>query len=293
MDVERRGATRSGFTRRAVLGSLSALLAPLPALKAAETLRFGLTPVFLSDDLQLLADLKAYLETATGSPVELVTRRTYQEITALLVAGQLDAAWICGFPYVAFRDRLTLAAVPLWKGKPLYQSYLIAEVGRSVAGIGDLAGDLHAYSDPDSNSGFLVTQALLAERGFDRGTFFRRAIFTYGHRNVVRAVAAGLAQSGSVDGYVLEVLTNVEPELTRRVEIVRRSEWLGFPPIAAPRALEGTDRLVRIREAFTTMASAELGRRVLATLQLDGFVMAADALFDPIAEKVALVGSHS
>ena len=109
MDVERRGATRSGFTRRAVLGSLSALLAPLPALKAAETLRFGLTPVFLSDDLQLLADLKAYLETATGSPVELVTRRTYQEITALLVAGQLDAAWICGFPYVAFRDRLTLA----------------------------------------------------------------------------------------------------------------------------------------------------------------------------------------
>lgn len=109
----------------------------------------------------------------------------------------------------------------------------------------------------------------------------------------MRAVAAGLAQSGSVDGYVLEVLTNVEPELTRRVEIVRRSEWLGFPPIAAPRALEGTDRLVRVREAFTTMASAELGRRVLATLQLDGFVMAADALFDPIAEKVALVGSHS
>ena len=292
MDAIGSGAVRAGFTRRAVLGTLSALIISSPVLATAETLRFGLTPVFLSDDLQLLADLRAYLESAMDSPVELVTRRTYQEITALLVAGQLDAAWICGFPYVTFRDQLTLVAVPIWRGNTLYQSYLIAPEGRPVTQLGDLAGDLHAYSDPDSNSGFLVTQALLAQRGFDRGTFFRRAIFTYGHRNVVRAVAAGLAQSGSVDGYVLEVLANVEPELARRVEIVRRSEWLGFPPIASPIALEGTERLARIRTAFTAMPNAALGRSVLATLQLDGFATGADELFDTIAAKVALLGPH-
>lgn len=216
-----------------------------PRGRGAGPVRFGLTPVFLSGDLRLLADLKAYLEAATGLAVDLVTRRTYQEITALLVAGQLDAAWICGFPFVTFRDRLALMAVPLWRGKPLYRSYLIAGRGRAVTGVADLRGDRHAYSDPDSNSGFLVTQALLANSGFDRGAFFRRAIFTYGHRNVVRAVAAGLAQSGSVDGYVLDVLADVEPELAGKVEVVRRSEWLGFPPIAAPRALEGSERLTR------------------------------------------------
>ena len=287
MNANRSGATRPGISRRAVLGGVATLALPPPARAATEPLRFGLTPVFLSDDLKLLGDLGAYLEGATGLPVELVTRRTYQEITALLVAGQLDAAWICGFPFVAFRDRLSLVAVPLWRGRPLYQSYLIAERGRPVAGLSDLRGDLHAYSDPDSNSGFLVTQALLADSGYDRGSFFRRAIFTYGHRNVVRAVAAGLAQSGSVDGYVLEVLADVEPDLAGRVEVVRRSEWLGFPPIAAPRSLTGSERLARIRAAFTGMPDAPLGRRVLATLELDGFVDATEDLFDPIAAKVA------
>lgn len=287
MNADGSGATCPGVSRRAVLGGFATLAMPPPARAATEPVRFGLTPVFLSDDLRLLADLAAYLEGATGLPVDLVTRRTYQEITALLVAGQLDAAWICGFPFVAFRDRLSLVAVPLWRGRPLYRSYLIAERGRGAAGLADLRGDLHAYSDPASNSGFLVTQALLADNGLDRGSFFRRAIFTYGHRNVVRAVAAGLAQSGSVDGYVLEVLANVEPDLAGRVEVVRRSEWLGFPPIAAPRALAGSERLTRIRAAFTGMQHVPLGKRVLATLQLDGFVDATEDLFDPIAAKLA------
>ena len=76
--------------------------APRAAASAGE-LRFGLTPVFLTSDLELLDRLRSYLEQATGFPVRLVTRRTYQEITSLLLSGQLDAAWICGFPFVANR----------------------------------------------------------------------------------------------------------------------------------------------------------------------------------------------
>jgi phosphonate transport system substrate-binding protein len=79
--------------------------------------RFGLTPVFLSNDLELLGHLRAYLEAKLGGPVELVSRRTYQEITALLVSGQVHAAWICGYPYVQFRDKLELVATPSWQGR--------------------------------------------------------------------------------------------------------------------------------------------------------------------------------
>jgi ABC-type phosphate/phosphonate transport system substrate-binding protein len=35
-----------------------------------------------------------------------------------------------------------------------------------------LKGDIHAFSDPDSNSGFLVTRALLAENRLLHGGFF-------------------------------------------------------------------------------------------------------------------------
>ena len=49
----------------------------------ADVIRFGLTPVLLTSDLNLLDLLKSYLEKATGRPVQLVTRRTYEEISAL------------------------------------------------------------------------------------------------------------------------------------------------------------------------------------------------------------------
>jgi len=77
---------------------------------AGAPLRFALTPVLLTSDLVMLEELKAYLARATERPVHLVTRRTYQEITALLVSRQVDAAWICGYPFVAFRDQLALVA---------------------------------------------------------------------------------------------------------------------------------------------------------------------------------------
>jgi phosphonate transport system substrate-binding protein len=156
---------------------------------AAEPLRLGLTPVFVDSDLQLLSSLHSHLVAATGRSVELVQRRIYQEITALLLSDQIDAAWICGFPYVRWRERLSLLAVPVYLGHPLYQSYIIVGRDRAVVRFEDLKGDIHAFSDPDSNSGWLVTRHLLLEHGTTPAAFFARTFFAYGHRNVVRAVA--------------------------------------------------------------------------------------------------------
>lgn len=280
-------------SRRDLISGLiagSATLA-LPALARSQvpTFSFGLTPVFLSNDIELLDLLRAYLKDRVGGQVELVTRRTYQEITALLVSGQLHGAWICGYPYVQFKADLDLVATPSWHGKPLYQSYLIAAAGREATDWQALKGDIHAFSDPDSNSGSLVTRALLAEHGLRPEGFFKRTFYTYGHRNVIRAVASGLAQSGSVDGYVWEVMLEIEPNLVKQTRIVRRSEWLGFPPVAAPKALAGDPRVAQLREALTTMNDHTEGRRVLDMLRLDGFVSTDPSLFDTIASKVELV----
>ena len=79
----------------------------------------------------------------------------------------------------------------------------------------------HAFSDPDSNSGSLVT-AYLAARKETPDRFFSQTLFTWGHRNVIRAVASGLAASGSVDGYVYEVLRETEPDLVSATRIVHQ-----------------------------------------------------------------------
>lgn len=257
----------------------------------ARPIQIGLTPVLLTSDLELLAVLRSYLERVWKRDVQIVTRRTYQEITLLLISGQIDAAWICGYPYVQYREQLELVAVPVWHGRPLYQSYVIVEAGRQAESFSQLKGDIHAFSDPDSNSGFLVTRALLADLGARPETFFRRHLFTYGHRNVVRAVASGLADSGSVDGYVWEVLREVEPELAAATRILRQSEWLAFPPIAAGKIRPSGLSVGELAAAFVGMASDPAGHRVLELLRLEGFTVSEPSLFDAIATKMAYVRS--
>lgn len=278
-------------TRRAALTAMAGGLLVTSAMppRAAQPFRFGLTPVFLTSDLQLLEALQRYLTVAMGIEVQLVLKRTYQEITSQLVSGLLDAAWICGFPFVAYRRELELVAVPIWRGTTTYQSYLIVSEGRPAANITDLRGDIHAFSDPDSNSGYLVTRALLAEQSAKPQDFFKRTFFTYGHRNVVRAVAAGLAQSGSVDGYVWEVMTETEPDLTRQTTPAWRSDWMGFPPIATSTSNATSDGVARLRRALIDMPSDETGRHVLSLLRLDGFAQGAPSMFDSIASRVDLV----
>jgi phosphonate transport system substrate-binding protein len=277
--------------RRLLLSGLAAVAVPASgrAVTSSSVLSFGLTPVFLTSDLELLDGLKSYLEAATARPVRLVLRRTYQEITSLLISNQLAAAWICGYPFVVNRTALDLVAVPLRRGRPLYQSYLITERDRSGSDIAALKGDVHAFSDPDSNSGFLVTRTLLAEMSVRPETFFSRTFFTYGHRNVVRAVASGLAQSGSVDGYVYDVVAELEPDLTGATRIMRRSEWLGFPPIAAPKNPVDPAGVAALKDALLRMADDPRGRSILAMLRLDGFSAEQPALFDTIAAKAAYV----
>jgi phosphonate transport system substrate-binding protein len=268
------------LARRALLAATATLTSP-PAL-AARTVTLGLTPVFLDSDIVLVRQIEGHISTRLGRPVQVVKRRTYREVTSLLVAGQLDAAWICGYPFIQHRDALDLLAVPLYRGEPLYRAYLIARQDRAATTLAELRGDIHAFSDPDSNSGFLVTGAMLAELGTAPGAFFARSFFTYGHRNVIRAVAAGLAQSGSVDGYVWDVMADLEPALVGATRIVQASAPMGFPPFATSRQADpGLARA--IRDALLTMPETADGRAILATLRLDGFVVGSPGLFDGIA----------
>lgn len=253
-----------------------------PPAFAARAVTLGLTPVFLDSDIVLVRQIESHLSTRIGRPVQVVKRRTYREVTSLLVAGQLDTAWICGYPFIQHRDALDILAVPLYRGEPLYRAYLITRQDRRAAGLADLRGDIHAFSDPDSNSGFLVTSAMLADLGTAPGAFFARSFFTYGHRNVIRAVAAGLAQSGSVDGYVWDVMAELEPNLVGATHVVQTSAPMGFPPFATSRQTDpGLAR--EIRDALMTMPATADGRAILATLRLDGFVAGSPGLFDSIA----------
>ncbi|QMU56875.1 MAG: PhnD/SsuA/transferrin family substrate-binding protein [Boseongicola sp.] len=281
------------FRRQFTFAAGASLLAAPSLALTDKVLKFGLTPVFLTNDRELLQRLEQYLATALGGKIELVFRKTYQEITSLLIAGELQAAWICGYPYLRNEDRLTILSVPVWQRQPLYQAYMIARADRTIDDLEALEGDVHAYSDPDSNSGYLVTQSELIKRGHKPASFFEKTFYTFGHRNVVRSVAAGLSHSGSVDGYVWQAMNVAEPELTMRTQIVWKSEWMGFPPIACLTSKKESEAVLAVKSALLSMNETDDGRTILGLLQLDRFMVPSPNLFEPIRSRMALLDAEN
>lgn len=282
-----------GSSRRSILAAALAAAAVGDA-KAAATqppLRVGLTPVFLDDQARFLKDWRAYLERRLQREVRFVQRGSYREIVDLLQQGQLDLAWLCGFPYVRYRAQLRLLAVPLYHDQPLYESYLIVPAtDAATRSILDLRGKVFAYSDPDSNSGFLFTQFELQRLKESPASFFGKTFFTWGHRKVVEAVAVGLAQGGAVDGYVWDTLQLLYPTLTQRTRIVVRSPKFGFPPFVARRSMAGDD-FAAVRSVLLTMSADAQGRELLAALNLSGFTVGSDALFDSVQLMSRAIGT--
>jgi phosphonate transport system substrate-binding protein len=272
-----------------VLGAATAAVG-LPVLAAGrERVNIGLTPVFLDNQVSFLERWRTWFEQKLERPVSFVQRGNYREIVELVREGKIDFAWLCGFPYVRYRREMRLVAVPLWRGKPYYQAYIIvpAEDTRSQS-LFDLRGKIFAYSDPDSNSGYLYPQYLLIQAGESPASFFSRSFFTWGHRKVVEAVSVGLAAGGAVDGYIWEVLNETGSELTRGTRVIGSSPLLGHPPFVARNGLPGAD-FERFRQTLMSMASDAEGSRLLGSLHLDGFTEAQPVLYDGIARMVSRV----
>ena len=282
----------AGLAWRCFFLSLFVFLTSAMSADARETasLRIGLTPVFLDDQPQIIRAWQDYLEKRLARRVEFVQRGSYREITDLLLRGELDAAWLCGLPYVEFKSKLSLVVTPVYQGAPLYRSYLIVpDDDEATQSWEDLPRGVFAFSDPDSNSGNLYPRDAMRRAGLDPDNYFRKTFFAKGHRNVVEAVSVGLADAGAVDGYVWDTLNRDRPELTASTRIVRRSETFGFPPIVARANLDDAE-VSNLRTVLMDMGANPEGRRVLTMLNLDGFVKVKDSLYGSIASMAQSLG---
>ncbi len=257
----------------------SSLAAAVPA-----PLRIGLTPVFLDDQAAFLDQWRTFLQGRLKRPVSFVQRGSYREIADLLRDGKLEFAWLCGYPYVRDRSHFRLVAVPLYHGEPLYHSYLIVPASDTKThSLMELGGKIFAFSDPDSNSGHLYPEYLLAKQGLQPASFFAKGFYTWSHRKVVEAVAAGLAQGGAVDSYVWETLSRTHPELTAQTHVVTESPPFGFPPFVASKSVSKRD-IAAFQQVLFGMVHDDEGSYLLDRLNVDGFIYGNEHLYDSIAE---------
>lgn len=270
--------SQGAWTRRHLLGvagawlSLSGLGAAGQAETARRPLRMALTATYLYDLFSVHEQWRRYMERKLGRPVEFVRHASYREVIYMLVERKVDFAWICDYPYADNIERLSLVAVPIYKGRSYYQSYIIVPVtDQETTSILQLKGRVFAYAEPYSNTGYLTPRFLLREHGEDPASFFATTFFTRSHRKVVEAVAAELADGGAVGSYIWDTLSLLEPRLTNATRIIWKSPDYGFPPIVANTSVSAED-LRQVRSLLIGMAEDPEGHSLLSQLNLDGFI---------------------
>jgi len=253
------------------------------AANAEPPIRFGLTAVILTENIRFLDKWSQYLEAKMGRKVEFVLRRSYQDVMDLLDSGAIEFAWICGYPYVQTRkpEFLQLMTVPVYRGAPRYFSYIIVPHNSAYQRVGDLEGKIFAFSDPDSNSGFLYPLSLLAKNGDKPETFFRQTFFTFNHTETIEAVAEQVADGGAVDSYIWEYLAAFKPEVAGKTRIIKKSPSFGFPPIVSHLGVDA-NTVKLMKTTLESMNQDVAGKALLAELKLDGFGHYPDSLFNDI-----------
>ncbi len=272
-------------------------IATADAVATEPPIRFGLTAVIVTENLRFLDQWGKYLEQKTGHEFEFVLRKSYSEVMDLLISGEIEFAWICGFPYTQTRaiKSVQLLTVPIYRGKPLYHSYIIVPESSNYKRISDLEGKIFAFSDPDSNSGFLYPLALMTAKNQKPQSFFRKTFFTFNHAETVQAVSDQFADGGAVDSYIWDYLAVYRPDVTKKTRIIKRSPAFGFPPIVSRTGIDA--HLVKIMKSTLENMDHDLtGKSLLSQLKLDGFGDYSDSLFNGIralANKNKNIGSMS
>lgn len=277
---------------RRILGIFAVVLAfsAAAADERASPIRIGLTPTFPHDQYRPLEKWRLYMERKLQRPVEFTRRDRYIETMDLLRLKKLDFAWICDYPYVHFRKQVKLLSVPVHKGRPTYQSYLIVPAGdQTTKSILDLKDKVFAYTDPYSNTGYLTPRFELHQAGQDPAKYFHKTFFAWSHRRVLESVATGLADGGAISSHVWDTLSIGKPELTRAVRVAAKSAEYGFAPFVA-RVSVGDEEFRAMQKLLLEMTADKEGRALLKELNLDSFAVGDVRLYERTERLIKAIG---
>jgi len=235
-----------------------------------------------------------YVGKKLGRPVEFIDRENYKEINQLLRSGNVDAAFVCSGPYVEGQREfgLELLAAPQAYGQTVYYAYIIVARDSPITKFEELRGKTFAFSDPDSNTGRLVPEFMLAKMGETPDSFFSKHVFTYGHDKSIKAVAQGIVDGASVDSLIWDYANMMNSHYTSKTKIIRKSAPYAIPPVAVRPGLDKELKKTLKRIFLAAHADPE-GKELLRKMMIDKFVEIDDKTYDSIREMKSWVAQQN
>jgi len=168
-------------------------------------------------------------------------------------------------------------------GKSVYYSYIIVPRDSEVESFEGLRGKVFAFTDPQSNTGCLVPNYMLARMDETPESFFKEHFYSYAHDESIKAVAQKVADGAAVDSLIWDYADKTNPEFTSQTKIIQTSPPYGIPPIAVRPGLD-PDIKQKLKEAFLQAHNDPPGKKLLDSMMIEKFVELDDSLYDSVRE---------
>ncbi len=216
--------------------------------------------------------------------------RSYARLSEILQANPKSLAWTCGAPFVedSIKDGQQLIAIPLYENRATYRSFIVSRKEDAEKKLLDFKGKIFAYSDPRSNSGFVVPAAEIKKQGYDIKTFFSTNINTGLHEKSIEAVYRGVADVAAIDEYVWVEYTKKHPKFQKELHVIEKIGPYAFTPIVAGKEVS-KETIKKIQEVLIGMNKEELAR-FKKDFNMDGFVLKDKSFYESIKKNMLLLG---
>ena len=229
------------------------------------------------------------IENKTGYPLRPFYVDSYTRLSQTLREHPGALAWTCGAPYVedSLKDQQQLIAVPLFKGLPTYNSFIVTRVDTGKSELKDFKNKVFSYSDPRSNSGYLAPAIHLKNQGVNIEDFFRLKLYAKTHERSIESIYRGMADVGAIDEYVWIHYTKTRPKILDKLHVIEKIGPFPFTPIVAGKGVD-KKMVKKIQTALTQMDDTEL-KRFKNDFYLDGFVVKRESFYQPIKDMLSRI----
>ncbi|MBD3884977.1 PhnD/SsuA/transferrin family substrate-binding protein [Phormidium tenue FACHB-886] len=190
----------------------------------------------------------AYLERSLGLAAQ-VEQSLFDPLDdPLLQKDQIDAAFICGLPFVRHNSTapamLQALVAPVMRGdrygnRPVYFADVIVHADSPLMAFEQLAGTTFCYNDLGSNSGYNLMRDRLMQGGYS-ANFFAGATQSGSHQQSIQWVANHVVDCAAIDSTVLEQALRDSPDLAQHLRIVESIGPCPMPPIVGAMRLGET-----------------------------------------------------
>jgi len=229
-------------------------------------------------------DLMKIVAGKMGMSARIFQQRTYSEVNNLVKKRIVDLAYVCSGPFVSGnRDfGMELLVVPVINSRITYNSYIIVNKSSKIKSFEELKNRRFAFSDPESNTGFLFPKYKIKKLDIDRKKFFSETFFSYSHDNSIKAVSQNQCDGAAVDGLIWEFIQSINPELTKNTKIIEKSPPYGIPPFVVHPDLDGTMKK-KLRKIFLSLHSDKKASKFLKKIHIQRFARGDISMYRSVA----------